>query len=92
MSISDDDLDTVLRKWSKDKARLAELETRIEKYKKIVGKVLDKRETDTLEGTDYTLKRRQQTRTSISKVDVPPDVWSRYAKKVSYQAFFLSEN
>jgi hypothetical protein len=85
----DGDISVLLEKWSKDKVKLAKLEERIEKYKKLAGKIMDERDKDNLSSSDYLLKRRTQTRSTISKSDVPIDVWKNYSRQVSFQAYYL---
>lgn len=91
MSIDADesDIQALLAKWSKDKVRLAKLEERIEKYKTLAGKIMDERDKDILSSDEHLLKRRTQTRSTISKNDVPNDVWNRYSRKVSFQSYYL---
>lgn len=89
MSLAPNDISTLLEKWAHDKEKITKLEARIEKYKKIASKLMDKREDDTLTGREYLLTRRNQSRTTISKADVPSDVWIEYSRKISFQVFHL---
>lgn len=89
MSLQTSDINTLLEKWSRDKEKISELEARIEKYKKIASKLLDNRSEDTLSSQGYLLTRRTQSRSTISKADVPADVWSDYSRKISFQTFHL---
>ena len=42
--------------------------------------------------TNHTLKRKNISRSTISKHDVPDQVWEKYARKCTYPAYYLSQN
>lgn len=86
-----DMIDNLLEKWASDKEKLAKLEKRIEKYKKIASELMDEEDTDILSGSDYFLKKRKQTRSTITKNDVPSEIWNQYSRKFSFYAYYLSE-
>lgn len=87
--IDNEDLDELLEAWYKVKSEIAYLERKCEKYKKYCETILDKKEIDILTGTKYVLKRTTTTRTSISKKDLPRDIWVKYSTKTSFNAYFL---
>lgn len=91
MSISDEDITTLLDKWYTSKHSLQELEKRIEKYKKLAEKAMDQRGTTVLSSNTYMLQRRDLTRKTMSKCDVPDSVWDKYAKTVNYPAYYLTQ-
>lgn len=90
--MSNTDITTLLERWDKDKKKVAELETRIEKYKKLANKLMDKQGQDKLNSDEFTLKRRNQTRSMLTKSDVPADVWDEYSRTVTFQTFYLTRN
>jgi len=91
MTATQTDIDDLLSRWNKDKERIVESERNIEKYKKLANKILDRKDEDTLSSSEFMLKRRTQTRTTISKADVPNEIWNKYSRKVSFQMFQLVE-
>lgn len=91
VNIDKDDISTLLDRWSDDKAKIAQLEGRIEKYKRLVGKIMDEKDIDELASSTYKVKRRTQSRSTISKTDVPNDIWKEYSRKVSFDSFYLSQ-
>ena len=90
-SVNATDIATLLERWSEAKAELAELEKKVEKYKRLANRVMDQQGGNELSSTYYTLKRKNMSRTTISKRDVPKQVWDRYARTCSYPAYYLSE-
>ena len=89
--INDIDMTTLLEKWSEDKAQIAEIEKRIEKYKKIAERIMNTRDTNVISNNLYTLKRTNMSRSTLTKQDVPDSVWKQYSKTCSYTAFYLSK-
>jgi len=90
--VNSTDITTLLERWFETKAEITELEKKLEKYKRIANRAMDQQNTDTLSSNYYTLKRKNISRTTISKQDVPNDVWKTYAKTCSYPAYYLSGN
>lgn len=89
--IKDIDITTLLEKWSQDKAQIAELEKRINKYKKVAERIMDSQDTNILSAGSYTLKRTNMSRGTLTRHDVPDSVWKQYSRTCSYSAFFLSK-
>ena len=51
---------------------------------------MNQTEKDVLITDSYCLKKTDITRSTISKADVPSDIWNRYSKKTSYSSFHLN--
>jgi hypothetical protein len=84
-----DNLQNTLNKWNEAKKNLEIIEEKIKKYKNIVAKEMNTRETDKLSIGNYTVTRRRNTRAYITKENIPDDIWQKYSTKCSYDAFFL---
>lgn len=83
------DLETTLKKWHDAKSKLELLEEKIKKYKAIVCKEMSKQNVEKLSSGEFTVTRRRNTRTYLSKENVPTDIWKEYSTKCSYDAYFL---
>lgn len=90
-NVDQQDIDDLLTNWSHAKEQIADLENRIEKYKRLATRILTRTNTDLLQGDTYTLKKRIQTRHTLGQKDVPKEVWSRYAKCSEFPVFYLSK-
>jgi hypothetical protein len=88
--ITNDDITNLLEKWHTAKTDIAELEAQCEKYKRLATKIMRERGQDSLSSKNLTLKRKDLSRSSLAKKDVPPDVWRKFSNSVSYQAFYLT--
>lgn len=90
-SVTKTDISSLLEKWSDAKNEMVELEKRIDKYKRLANRVMDYQGNDNISSTYYTLRRKNISRTSISKQDVPEHIWQKYARTCTYPAYYLSE-
>lgn len=84
------DIETLLERWEKVKFDIANMQEKLAKYKKLASKVMSKRDTEILCTPMHTLKRKQITRRTISKRDVPDHIWEQYSKTCTYPAFYLT--
>jgi hypothetical protein len=53
---------------------------------------MSKTGSNVIESSSYTLNRQEISRNSLSKNDVPKDIWDRYSKSSSYDAYYLRKN
>jgi len=83
MSISES-----LTKFIEIKNKLEELQKRHEKYRKVVEEHMIKEGVTELshriENDSYQIKKTLTSRETISKKELPRDVWERYSKSSSY--------
>lgn len=89
MSIDKDDIEELLSNWYNIKQQITNLEKKCEKYKQYSEKIMNKLDNDSLESSNYTLKRTSMTRSTISKKDVPVEIWNRYSKRSSFPVYYL---
>jgi hypothetical protein len=86
------DIENTLRKWDEARKKAEILEEKLKKYKSIIAKEMNKREVDRLSAGGYTVTRRRNTRTYLSKESVPADIWKEYSTRTSFDAFFLTKS
>jgi hypothetical protein len=91
MSNSSSSLSSTLEKWYEAKEKMAKLEDKINNYKSIVTKELNKNNTDTVTSGGFTVNRRRNTKTYLSKDSVPENVWKQYSVKCSFDSLYLSK-
>lgn len=87
--IDKNDIDELLDIWFKTKEEIGVLEKKCDKYKKYCEKILDNLEENSISSNDYNLKRINLTKGTISKKDVPSDIWKQYSRKVTYFVYYL---
>ena len=85
-------IENILVDWNDAKNKLEKLEERIKKYKNEICKEMNRRDTDKITEGKFCVTRRRNTRTYITKENLPEDIWKRYSSRCSYDALFLTEN
>jgi hypothetical protein len=75
------DLKETIEDWYQLKRRLNDLEKRIDQNRDKIIKYMDENNVDTVLTEDLIVKRIDTERESISKKDIPADLWSKYSKK-----------
>jgi hypothetical protein len=88
---STSDIQNILKKWGDAKTEIADLEKKIEKYKRVVNHFMDEKGNNTITSSQYTLRRKEMTRASISKKNVPKKIWDEYSKSSTYKAYYLTK-
>jgi hypothetical protein len=89
--MSNSDIDSLLENWYNTKSQITSLEKKLEKYKEFAEQILDKMGEDKISSKDYTLKRIGINKTSISKADLPPDIFEQYSKELFYNSYYLTK-
>ena len=89
MEYNTDDVDTLLKKWDETKEQISLLEKKLEKYKKYAERIMDNEDKDEINNSRYSLTRRNMSRTTLSKDDIPKDIWSKYARNINYPMYIL---
>jgi len=84
-------IDEILEKWVESKKQVLYHENQSEKYREAVERYMTKKSINTLEGTDYTVTKRSNTRETLAKKDVPVDVWNKYSNKFTYNSYYVKE-
>ena len=52
---------------------------------------MNNNEQNNISSTDYVLKRSQITRSTVSKKDLPKDIWSKYSKESTFPIYYLKQ-
>jgi hypothetical protein len=79
-------------RWNDAREKIDDLEKQIKKYKQIATKYMDDQGKNSIVLDDFVLKKRKITKRTISKKDVPENIWEKYSKETSYDAFYLTDN
>ena len=85
-------IENTLKKWDEARKKLEILEDKIKKYKNIVAQEMNKKEVERISAGGYTVTRRRNTRTYLSKENVPANIWKEYSTRTSFDAFFLNKS
>jgi hypothetical protein len=80
-----------ITEWNKYKNLINEYDKKMEKYKNKVISYMKENELETLITEDFIVKSSKCSRESISKQDLPKDIWNQYCKSSSYHTYKLTE-
>ena len=86
------DINTVLQKWNNAKKQKALYEKECDTYKNAVEIYMTKKNKDSIQGTDFTISKRSNTRQTMSKDNTPIDIWNKYSTRFSYNSYYLKKN
>jgi hypothetical protein len=90
-SQSHNDIGTLLEKWFNTKQQIHILEEKCKLYKSHVAKVMNTNNRNVISKNGYIAEKRFGTRETIDKDRMPPDLWNRYSKRTTYEAYYISE-
>jgi len=84
-----------LTKFIETKLKLDELQKRHDKYRKIIEEHMMNDGLTSLEHTvdsqKYKIKKSLMSRESISKKELPQDIWDKYCKSSSYTTLRITK-
>ena len=86
-----EDIDNLFRLWHTDKEKIKELDSNIKRYKRLANKMLNYFQKEKLNNDDFILKRTKVNRETISKKQVPKDIWDKFCTKNQYYMLNLKE-
>ena len=84
-------IDTLLEKWDFAKKEKSEKEKECERYKDAIERYMSKKDKNTINGQNFIVSKRSNTRQQLSKQNVPVDIWDRYSTRYTYTSFHLKK-
>lgn len=85
------DLDTLFKEWYNLKKDKKKLEDREDDIKTLINKIMKKENTNKLEGDNFSVSKKYQTKKYITQKTVPSDIWEKYYKKTEYSVLYLKK-
>ena len=83
-------INELLKEWHDAKLQIALLEKKCDKYKRYSEKILNNLNKESITCSDFTLKRVNMSRNTLSKKNVPPEIWNKYSTTSSYSSYYIS--
>jgi uncharacterized protein Yka (UPF0111/DUF47 family) len=88
-------MSTEITKFIELKIKLDELQDRYDRYRKLVEEHMIKENITSIEhvvdNQKYKIKKSLLSRESISKKDLPSDIWEKYCKSSSYSTLRVTK-
>ena len=75
--------------WNDAKDKASHFEKLADKYKQKVIDYMIENNLDTIKTEDFIVTKRTTSRDSISKNDLPEDVWKKYYKTTTYDTYSI---
>jgi hypothetical protein len=91
MPLSKQQWEDLILEWADAKAALKELEKKEEKLKNKITRELKEDDANTVYTDDYKLTRSKRSRLTISKKDVPKNIWDEYSHKSEFYVLTLTK-
>ena len=92
MSESDKDkIKKYVEEWHKYKSLISEYEKKMERVKQKVIDYMKDNESSTLYTDEFIIKATPQKRETISKQDLPEDIWKKYSKENKFYTYKITE-
>ena len=85
------DLNTILQKWNVAKKQKNLYEKECEEYKGAIERYMNKKGKNIIQGKNYIVSRRSNTRHHLSKQTVPSEIWDQYSTKFSYMSYHIEK-
>ena len=89
--MNETNVDNLLEKWYEAKQQINDLESKIDKYKRIAENIMEHKNVESLMNDKFLLQKKDINKTTISKKDLPIDIWNKYSKENFYSAFYISK-
>ena len=89
-TLDEKDIEDLLNTWMDTKQKIAELEKKCEKYKKVADKLLSDFKSNKLTSSSYILQKRLIQRRTLSKDNVPEDIWFKYSREIEYPSYIIN--
>lgn len=84
-----------ISKFIEIKIKIDELQKRYDKYRKIIEDTMIQQGISSIEesfnGQNYKIKKSLMSRESISKKELPKDIWDKYCKSSSYTTLRITK-
>ncbi|CAE8672901.1 unnamed protein product [Polarella glacialis] len=81
----------ILARWSAAKKMSAEADKEIEACKTAVEATMVKTGVEAIKTARYEVTKRMQSRESVSRADLPQDIWAKFAKKSTFSVLSFKE-
>ena len=89
--MQDTEIEKIAEKWFKYKQELSEIEKKVQKYKELLEGEMNNQGVNYLSTKKFEISRISCSKNTISKKDVPKEVWDSYSKKSKYFMYSLKE-
>jgi len=91
MSERNDKIDELLERYDATRIQIKDLEEKMDKYKRKIDDLMANKNSDYISGSKYVIKRSMNTRSYLSKEDLPKELWAKYSTSCTFPVYRLSK-
>ncbi len=92
LDITPNEIDDIIVAWDKVRHQAKELVEQEKKYKRIITRLLDITNTDSIKGKELQVYRIHQKRRMLLKKNVPTDVYDKYSTSKEIEMIYIRPN
>ena len=95
---NDNEITEIIDKFIDIKDKISELEKKHEKYRKLISEYMFEQNTSSIshiskkDNKPYTVKKTLSARQTVSKDDLPKEIWEKYAKTSTFHIIRIDED
>lgn len=89
--MEDKDIDKLAEKWNRCKREIADLEKKMKRYRDKIEEEMNDQSVNHLDTNKYYISRISCSKTTMTKKDVPEDIWDKYCKRCKYYMYNIKE-
>lgn len=82
-------MDDLLKNWYEAKETIGKMEAKIKDYKIQAERMMKTDGKNQMENKDYYLEMKKMKRRSISKDDLPEELWKNYSRENEFNCYYI---
>lgn len=86
-----DQIKEKVSEWYKMKEQASFFEKKADKLRSDIMDYMKEINIDSILTTDYIVKKKEMSRESVTKKDLPEDIWKKYCKQLNYETLTIKE-
>lgn len=91
LSITPSEIDELIERWNTAREQSRELAKKEKKYRRLMEKIMDITGAQIIKGKELQVTRTTQNRRTISREDLPPDIFQQYSKVKTVDMYYIRE-
>lgn len=91
IKLSPDELDNIIQRWDETKKKIKSLQETEEKYRLVIGKIMDNFEIDAIHGKGLKVSRYNINKRFLIRENIPEEIYNKYSVKKQVTCYRISK-
>lgn len=91
LSITPSEIDELIERWNTAREQSRDLAKKEKKYRRLMEKIMDITGAQIIKGKELQVTRTTQNRRTISRADLPADIFQQYSKVKTVDMYYIRE-